>query len=120
MLEAAVVIDHQGQPIYWHTPSDREFGGLPDSQKLWDFLWERLDARGIAHSHPGSGMPGPSWEDLTTFAAVELVLGRLDWWITSSNHVALFRWAGPGKFTYKGKLMVDEPSWTKELRRLSV
>ena len=42
------------------------------------------DLAGVAHSHPGGGIPTPSWEDLTTFAAVEDGLGqRLVWWIVS-------------------------------------
>jgi len=121
MLEAAVVIDTNNQPVYWHTPPERSGGSLPDSQKLWEVIWEHRDVlKGLAHSHPGSGVPGPSWEDRTTFSAIERALGqRLDWWITSSDTVVLLRWAGPDKHNYEA-VRIEDPPWVGELRRLSV
>jgi hypothetical protein len=122
MIEAGVVIDKSGEPLFWHLPPGRTAGSLPDSRPLWDVLWDAFNADtllGFAHSHPGSGVPGPSYSDVTTFAAVEAALGkRLDWWITSSDRVVQLRWAGPDKLSYRSTL-VETPSWAAELRRLS-
>lgn len=120
MIEAGVVVV-AGDPVHWHLPVGRSGGSLPDSRQLWDVLWDlrREEFLGFAHSHPGSGVPGPSWTDITTFAAVELGLGRrLDWWITSSDHVILLGWHGPDKHEYKGHL-VGEPPWAPLLREHS-
>ena len=123
MMEAGVLIGGDGKPAFWHLPEGRTGGSLPDSRRLWDVIWEsRGSVRGFAHSHPGSGVPGPSWEDVTTFAAVEGALGRrLTWWITSSDKMVACRWQGPGKHDYVGGeiLRQDEPSWAAELRRVS-
>lgn len=123
MIEAGVVVDKAGLPVFWHLPLGRTGGSLPDDRTLWDVLWEEFQAerlRGFAHSHPGSGIPGPSYTDVTTFAAIELALGvRLDWWITSSDHVVLLRWLGPDKHTYSSTSVPEAPSWVDELRRLS-
>lgn len=123
MIEAGVVVDKSGQPMHWHLPEGRTAGSLPDSRSLWDVLWNafRQDRLlGFAHSHPGSGVPGPSYSDVTTFAAVEAALGkRLDWWITSSDHVVLLRWSGPDKISYRATIVTEAPSWAAELRRLS-
>jgi hypothetical protein len=123
MIEAGVVIDRCGWPAYWHLPEGRTGGSLPDSRTLWQVLWDAFKADtllGFAHSHPGSGVPGPSYSDVTTFAAVEAAIGRrLDWWITSSDHVVLLRWAGPDKLSYRSTIVTEAPSWVAELRRLS-
>lgn len=121
-LEAGVVVGYEGEALFWHLPKGRTAGYLPDSRNLWDVLWDnRHNVYGFAHSHPGSGLPGPSWEDLTTFAGIELGLGRrLVWWITSSNGLAVVLWAGPGKYDYE-VLAADgsRVSWLDELRRHS-
>lgn len=123
MREAGVVIDKNGNPIHWHLPGDRSVVALPDSRSLWDILWEnRETVAGFAHSHPGSGIPGPSYTDVTTFSAIEAAMGRrLDWWIASSNVVVLVRWLGPSPLTYGqfGTVLNPEPKWITELRRLS-
>lgn len=123
MVEAGVVIDKSGQPVFWHLPKGRTGGSLPDSRTLWDVLWSAFQADrllGFAHSHPGSGVPGPSYEDVTTFAAIESALGkRLDWWITSSDHVAHVYWTGPDRLSYRSTIVTEAPSWVAELRRLS-
>jgi hypothetical protein len=120
MMEAAVVIDRDGAPIHWHTPPGRTAGSLPDSRELWDVLWESRDRlAGVAHSHPGGGIPGPSHEDLTTFSAVELALGlRLDWWITSSDAIVVVRWRGPDRYDYVAEEVGVTPAWVERLRRL--
>lgn len=121
MMEAGAVIGSDGSVAFWHTPNDRHGGALPDSRQLWDVLWEnRTTIQGFAHSHPGGGVPGPSYEDVTTFAAVEAALGRrLSWWITSSDHTSVVRWCGPDKLSYSGSQVLPEPSWTERLRELS-
>jgi hypothetical protein len=123
MIEAGVVVDKRGEPLFWHLPEGRTAGSLPDSRTLWQVLWDAFEADtllGFAHSHPGSGVPGPSYSDVTTFAAVEAALGRrLDWWITSSDHVVLLRWDGPDKISYRSTIVTEAPSWVAELRRLS-
>jgi len=98
---------------------------IPDSQSLWDFLYENRDrVAGIAHTHPGSGTPSPSWTDLTTFAAVESGLSerpfrRLRWWIASSDRVCVAEWTGPGQHDYKCRPLEEDPGWLAELRRRS-
>ena len=125
MIEAGVVVDRSGQPLFWHLPPGRTAASLPDSRTLWDVIWNAFKddtLRGFAHSHPGSGVPAcsPSISDVTTFAAVEAALGRrLEWWIASSDHVALLRWSGPDKLSYRATILTEVPSWAAELRRLS-
>ena len=130
-IETGVVLDLAGQPLYWHLPPGRSMGGLPDSRNLWDVIWENRDIiSGFAHSHPGSGKPGPSHTDVTTFAAIEAALGRrLDWWIVSAEDEALtlLRWAGviPGnKLNYSEPFDASQawaainktpPEWIKKL-----
>ena len=120
MIEAGVVVTGSG-PVFWHLPLDRTGGSLPDSRQLWDVLWDhrKEEFLGFAHSHPGSGLPGPSWTDITTFTAIELGLGRrLTWWITSSDQVIRLNWRGPHKHDY-GAVLVDQPDWTTQLREHS-
>lgn len=126
-IETGVVVNLQGEPIFWHLPDNRSTGYLPDSRTLWDVLWEnRNDLLGFAHSHPGKGYPYPSHEDLTTFAAVEAALGRrLSWWIMSESLIVLFKWIGPGDHDYKTNdswaswRWTDIPIWTSKLHTLS-
>lgn len=117
MIEAGVIIDLDGNPLHWHQPTGSTVGSLPDSQRLWEVFWEHKGyIAGFAHSHPGGGIPSPSPEDVTTFSAVERALGkRLQWWITSSDRVALYTWAGGDKYNYEGGKIPD-PSWTAALR----
>lgn len=127
MIEAGVVIGINGEPLHWHLPAGRSGGNLPDSRELWDVLWEahqRKQLRGFAHSHPGSGTPSPSSEDVSTFVAIESALGQsFDWWITSSNETVMTRRAEmdsmPGRVVYSTTKMSIEPPWVTELRRFS-
>lgn len=116
-----MVIDTKGDVVHIHLPQGRSGGALPDSSLLWEFLWaHRNDLSGVAHSHPGSGIPGPSFTDLTTFAAIEDGLGaRLTWWITSSDHSVCLKWSGPGRLDYAQQNCNPEPAWMPELRRIS-
>lgn len=108
-------------PVHWHLPVGRTGGSIPDSRDLWDVLWELRKEKhlGFAHSHPGSGAPSPSWTDITTFAAIELGLGRrLDWWITSSDYLCNLQWRGPGRHDYHGTF-APEFDWAVQLRNHS-
>jgi hypothetical protein len=122
MIETGVVINKLLRPIHWHLPPGRSGGALPDSLTLWDVIWDQFQEGmlfGFAHSHPGSGVPGPSYTDVTTFAAIEAALGtRIYWWITSDTHVVRLEWRGPDKLSYAATI-VEAPSWVDELRRLS-
>jgi hypothetical protein len=121
MLEAGVVINMAGEPVFWHTPPGRHAGGLPDSNELWEVLWDnRHNLYGVAHTHPGSGVPGPSYSDVTTFAAVEAALGRRhEWPILSADRMVVCSFVGPHKLTYAPIVQTNEPAWVGELRRLS-
>ncbi len=125
MMEAGVVLDLQGQPLHWHLPPDRTAGSLPESYDLWEVFWTNRDnISGFAHSHPGSGVPGPSHTDVTTFAAIEAGLGaRLKWWIISEDQVSLTRYEADGsgrRLNYVTFHITSErPVWLEELRRVS-
>lgn len=121
-MEAGVIISTSGEPLYWHLPNTRTIVSLPDSRKLWEVFWNNKDIiAGFAHSHPGTGTPGPSHTDLTTFSAIELALGnRYDWWITSINKFIVVRWEGPDKLNYTTAQLDFEPFWLKQLRNFSI
>ena len=124
MMEGAVVVGLDGEPLYWHMPPGRSTVALPDSRDLWEVLWEhRENLLGVAHSHPGAGLSGPSQTDVTTFAAVESALGRrLTWWITSLDKLVVLRWAGPEPLRYTMQEVQDETQasrWLDELRSIS-
>ncbi len=121
MIEVSVVIDSNGEALHWMEPEGRTAGSIPDTRSQWDILWENRDnLGGVAHSHPGGGVPGPSRIDVTTFAAIEAALGRrLNWWITSSESLIILNWRGPGRHDYRGEVILTEPSWASELRTRS-
>jgi proteasome lid subunit RPN8/RPN11 len=127
MMEVAVVVGLDGQPIHWHLPPGRSAVYIPDTRDLWEVLWEnRENLAGVAHSHPGSGRTGPSMTDLTTFDAVERGLGkRLAWWITTSDHMIELKWRGPDPLDFVGwevrfpNKARSTRNWTDELRRLT-
>lgn len=121
MKEAGVVINSTGDILYEHTPDGRSGGSLPDSHALWKFFQENAGSiAGFAHSHPGSGHPTPSWEDVTTFSAVERALGvSWDWWILTSDNAAKYAWRGPDKYTYTQRSHDGPRIWMPRLRELS-
>jgi proteasome lid subunit RPN8/RPN11 len=122
MLETGVVVDLEGKPIYWIMPPGRTASSLPDSRELWEFIRDNHERiSGIAHSHPGGGIPAPSWEDITTFSAVERGIGRrLAWWIISCEAIVRVNWHGPGIYDYEvDGVRKPHPEWVRELRRLS-
>jgi hypothetical protein len=123
--EAAMVIRRDGIVSYEHIPPGRTAVSLPDSQTLWDHIWAtREDVAGVAHLHPGGGMPSPSHEDATTFRAVEQALGRqLDWWILTSDMTAAFvaRTISGAAYDYNWLFCIGdfrEPTWAARLRAL--
>lgn len=117
MLEAAVLIDKQNQPRYWHAPAGRTAGSLPDSRALWEAIWSlRSELAGLAHTHPGGGPPAPSGTDLRTFVAIEAALNqRLTWWIASSDTILAFR-KRRGRYVSHA---VETPEWLPQLYELS-
>jgi hypothetical protein len=124
MKEVGVLVDTKGKPIYWHLPQGSTSGSLPECPDFWDVIWEnRSKIFGFAHSHPGSGIPGASYEDITTFAPIESALGRrLIWWITSSDTLVHYIWEGPKEYTYRRYSNFVDPegfNWLNELRQRS-
>jgi len=121
MLEAGVLVDIDGGVLAWHLPPGRTSASIPDSRDLWSTMWEnRLRLGGMAHSHPGAGIPSPSREDLTTFAACEAGLGcRLDWWIITRVQIRRYRWQGPSKLHYTAREPIGDTPWLPQLRALS-
>ena len=121
-MEAACLVSNAGDALLWHSPPGRSSVALPDSVDLWTSIWEhRAVLAGVAHSHPGAGIPGPSRTDVTTFAAVESGLGRrLRWWIISRDHVIELRWVGPDPLQY-GAVQVAPVAcrWFDNLHKLS-
>lgn len=125
MKEAGVLLGVDNKPIYWHTPNSRSGGALPDSHDLWSVIWEnRAQVTGFAHTHPGSGTPGPSYTDKTTFEAIEAALGKhLNWYILSLDGQSLCLFDD-------GRLIIIDMNrpeldsqinkeWMKKLRELS-
>lgn len=124
MLENAVLLDHNEEPLYWHTPEGRSSVSIPDSRTLWDVIWQfRDEVKGLAHSHPGLGRPWPSYEDLSTFRAVEKALGqKLWWWITTRGEVAVVHTRGDDFDVWtlqSGSALTLDTPWLRELRRIS-
>ncbi|MEO5366967.1 MAG: hypothetical protein H7831_11600 [Magnetococcus sp. WYHC-3] len=118
-LEVAVIIGLDDQILFLQQGSNAVH--IPDSFDLWDYIWKNKDnIKGVAHSHPGTGRPQPSYEDLTTFSAVELALGkRLNWWITSMTYLFKFVWIGPDKYDYLGEIVEKNPFWLSILKNRS-
>ena len=117
MIETGVVINVDGEAIYWHQPPGRTAVSIPDTRLLWDVLWEyRKTLWGFAHSHPGSGIPKPSLTDLSTFLAIEQALGRhLSWWITSTEKLISCTRQAESQ-SYRSVVISTEPPWAGELR----
>ena len=108
--EVACVIGAQGQVLGWFEGS---YGQVPDSQALWLLLWEqRENVVGVAHTHPGRGVPTPSYEDTSTWEAVEAALGHsLLWWISSADTL---RW-----WCSEHPPLLPPTPWVDELRERS-
>jgi hypothetical protein len=120
-MEAGVLLDIEGKPIHWHVPEGRTAASLPDSRVLWQIIWwNRKRVGGFAHTHPGKGVPGPSYTDVTTFSAIEIGLGRpLLWPILSEDDGAMYRHEGPGKYHYTRCPQTIVAEWADLLRKLT-
>lgn len=121
MREAGVIFNHNGEPIFWHHPENRNTVILPDSKILWDAMWEnKHEMMGFAHSHPGSGQGCPSSEDLSTFKAVESGIGKkMLWPIITSNSIWVYSRVNLTSSEYSGIQIKQPPKWLNNLRRLS-
>lgn len=119
MIETAVVLNKQGEAIFWHEPEGRENHAIPNSATLWHVLWMRRDdVGGVAHTHPGTGLPSPSFEDITTFSAVDRGLDtHLVWWIASADRLVRMSFQSDGCLVVSKDL--STPAWLAELRRRS-
>lgn len=121
--EAAVVVDVDGAVTFSWAPPGRTSVHIPDGRQLWDHILEhRETVKGVAHMHPGSGVPEPSHEDTTTFAAIERGLGRrLAWWIVTENACTLFMWNGERYAVHITwwNTAPTQPRWVGYLRSLS-
>jgi hypothetical protein len=123
--EVIVVFDIHGKALYWHD-QDASAGYVPDSDDLFDFLWEhRHHLGGYAHTHPGMGKARPSGIDLSTFEALEKGLGKHLLWpiLTFDNMICvvrnpLYKDRDKAMWTLAGPLTV-EFDWIDELRRRS-
>lgn len=125
-IESGVLLDSNYLPIYWHLPEGRTAGSIPDSRTLWEQFWaNRHRVYAFAHTHPGSGQGlGPSYTDVTTFAAMEAALGmRLVWLILNEDSaVACTHCTEPNAepTEYKvARVGTEGRDWEIELRRLS-
>lgn len=126
MKEGLLVLGEKELILYTHLPNGRTSCAIPDSRKLWEFLWEwRARIRTVVHSHPGKGLPKPSSTDLGTFRAIEDGLGlKLYWTIISEDYRATY-WRINGEYVLYDAhyLMLDPirtwPYWLKVLHRES-
>ena len=125
MREALVVLNMGGDILYAHLPNGRTSVSIPDSRKLWEFIWEwRHQIRQIAHSHPGFGLPHPSKTDLGTFQAIEDGLGKKLYWpiITQNYRATYYRIEGEYVLYKAERLLKDHrfwPYWVKVLHKES-
>jgi hypothetical protein len=124
MIEVVALITADGQSVLaWSLPEGRTSGSVPDTMGLLDLLIRHRPAMaGSAHSHPGCGIPAPSWTDLTSYAAWEKYFGRrFRHWIATEDRLVVVTWQGPDRYDY-GREIIDkdkEPGWVAELRRRS-
>ena len=105
VVEARMVFDRIGVPIFWDLPEERTATCIPDSRQFWlDCLHVADIFGGFIHTHPWGGVPEPSQEDVTTFAAFEGGLAlrgeRYVWPIATFEAVRYFTWVGPGRLDY--------------------
>jgi proteasome lid subunit RPN8/RPN11 len=93
MIEVAMVFDKKGNALFWLGPKEHTSSYIPDSQVMWQRIWEHRDIiGGVVHTHPWNGAPFPSETDTTTWHAIERALGKkLIWPIVSMDDVTYFR-----------------------------
>lgn len=126
MIEVGVVVAPDQSVIAWHEPPGAGAGILPDHRPLWDMIWENRERfAGVAHTHPWYGEAYPSYEDLTTFDAIEKALGRrCSWWVVTFSEVALIELGTAESSdlviqTWTRTIITELPPWVDELRRRS-
>lgn len=120
-IEAAALIHANGREVLcWHLPDGRTWASVPDTSELLQLLVQhRAEMAGTAHSHPGTGVPGPSWTDITTYSVLEKYFGtRFRHWIASMDRMVLVIWCGPDRYDYAVTAIdkAEEPPWAEELR----
>ncbi len=118
MIELGLLIWNDGSVWIDHDAPNRTSGSIGDNPNLWRDFWEnRKIIAGHAHTHPGGGVPGPSWTDVSTYSAIELGLGkRLDWYVVNRDAIVICRWKGPGAYDYEVGRIREEPCWVEPLR----
>lgn len=122
VLESELLFDREGRTFYWHLPSTRTAGYIPGTWEVWQAMWEnRHKMGGMAHTHPWNGDAWYSQEDVTTWSACDLGLGRrMVWVVVTFDQVAYYQWKGPGKYDY-GIIQPDfRVEDIEELRRRSI
>jgi len=126
-MEIIVVFDTTGKAIYWHD-KDASSGYVPDSDDLFDVMWENKDRLGgFAHTHPWDGEARPSSIDLTTYRDLDKAFGkRLVWPVISFTDAVLVFWTKFPDEPGEGYVIADfdyleefEFDWVDELRRRS-
>lgn len=118
MIEVAMVFTKEGKMIYLQPGSSA--GSVADSCRLWDEIWEnRKIVGGVAHTHPWTGTTRPSYEDVTTFRAIEAGLGELLLWpIITFTHVNYFSYIKPGYEEIAYVDFRDESHWHRLINTL--
>ena len=121
MREAYAVLGKDQKVLLMQLPGGGSSVAIPDSRNLWEFIWEHRDEiTGIAHTHPGGGIPGPSYEDLTTFRAIEKGLGkRLEWWIATKDFLSLYVYEDREYVFELVRGIGSDTPWVTELLELS-
>lgn len=112
MMETALVFDRNGKTICFHEPAGRTSGSIPDTQSLWDIVWEnRENLGGVAHTHPWNGPAHPSMTDLDTFSANERGLGQHLLWpvVTFTDVVYVVRNVLGGSADVAGQWCLARP-----------
>ncbi len=125
MMEVGVLLGPNNSVLHWRIPEHSSVA-IPDNRDFWNIIWENREiVTGFAHTHPGSGVPGPSYTDKTTFAAIEAALAKhLNWFILSSDSQVLCLFDnekgeyGTSIITVELNNSVDLP-WMSKRRELS-
>lgn len=119
-LESGLIFDKAGRSIHFHLPIGRGTGSLPDSDDLWDRLWDnRENLGGFAHTHPWDGAAWFSSTDKKSFRAIEAGLGkRLLWPIVTFTETCIYKWSDAAQ-EYIQVLFEHEIEGLETLRRLS-
>ena len=126
--EIIVVFDRDGKAIHWHDPTDASATHVPDSDDLFDFIWEnRKQFGGFAHIHPWADHAAPSPMDITTFYSWILGLSKKRtylWPIVTLTDMCIVVWDhNAGKFfvtdadAYPAEFLENCQEWVDELRR---